>query len=107
MGMFTWADGTTYEGFWRGGQKHGIGLYRPVSKDTRRLTAQSDRPEGVSAGVLRRASLGSPRPAHMSACLGNSTRLVWTLTLGKDPRRLSAQSAGPQGVPAGTASAKH
>lgn len=31
MGMFTFRDGSTYEGFWRKGKKHGVGIFRPAA----------------------------------------------------------------------------
>ena len=30
IGIFTWADGSTYNGFWQGGLKAGVGVYRSV-----------------------------------------------------------------------------
>jgi hypothetical protein len=31
VGMFTFRDGSTYEGFWRKGKKHGVGIFRPAA----------------------------------------------------------------------------
>lgn len=30
VGMFTFRDGSTYEGFWHTGKKHGVGVFRPA-----------------------------------------------------------------------------
>lgn len=32
MGVFTWRDGSTYEGFWEGGKKTGVGVFRPTPR---------------------------------------------------------------------------
>jgi hypothetical protein len=29
--MFTFRDGSTYEGFWHRGKKHGVGIFRPAA----------------------------------------------------------------------------
>jgi 1-phosphatidylinositol-4-phosphate 5-kinase len=31
VGMFTFRDGSTYEGFWHRGKKHGVGIFRPAA----------------------------------------------------------------------------
>ena len=43
IGIFTWADGSTYNGFWQGGLKAGVGVYRPASTDNKRATTPSER----------------------------------------------------------------
>ena len=43
IGIFTWADGSTYNGFWCGGLKQGVGVYRPASTDNKRATAPAER----------------------------------------------------------------
>lgn len=32
IGIKTYADGSVYEGFWRAGRKHGIGVFRPAKR---------------------------------------------------------------------------
>ena len=44
MGIFTWADGSTYESFWRSGRRHGLGVFRPPPPlESRRAAATADR----------------------------------------------------------------
>ena len=43
IGIFTWADGSTYNGFWQGGLKAGVGVYRPASTENKRATTPSER----------------------------------------------------------------
>lgn len=31
VGMFTFRDGSTFEGFWHRGKKHGVGIFRPAA----------------------------------------------------------------------------
>ena len=60
MGIFTWADGATYEGHWQHGHKHGIGLYRPVSEhaDRRSLAPPpSSRPPELATGAVTAGEL--------------------------------------------------
>lgn len=59
LGIFTWADNTTYEGHWQAGQKHGMGLYRPATEPDRKSLAL--RHDGVTAGML---------PHHLAAASG-------------------------------------
>ena len=30
LGIFTWSNGSTYDGFWQMSLKHGLGVYRPA-----------------------------------------------------------------------------
>lgn len=34
VGMFTFRDGSTYEGFWHKGKKHGVGIFRPANSSS-------------------------------------------------------------------------
>ena len=51
IGIFTWADGSTYNGFWRGGLKAGVGVYRPASTENKRATTPSERHSTQMAGM--------------------------------------------------------
>lgn len=56
LGVFTFRDGATYDGFWKAGVKHGIGVYRPAS-----LTASAAAPAAAAdrpAGMNRLSSSG-------------------------------------------------
>jgi hypothetical protein len=46
VGVFTFCDGSTYEGWWRRGKKHGLGIFTPAQP-------------GVSAAVNSRALAGA------------------------------------------------
>ena len=52
IGIFTWADGSTYNGFWRGGLKAGVGVYRPASTENKRATTPSERHSTQMTGTL-------------------------------------------------------
>ena len=44
VGIFTWADGSTYESFWRSGRRHGLGVFRPPPPlESRRAAATAER----------------------------------------------------------------
>lgn len=69
--MFTWRDGSTYEGFWEGGKKTGVGVFRPAP-NTPALPASDTsarpmhRPVGEDASAEMeqpRSPLGSPTAA--------------------------------------------
>lgn len=70
MGIFTWADGSTYESFWRKGRRHGLGVFRPPPPlESRRGAAATERhaspspPAGGapwSAACLCEASVAFP-----------------------------------------------
>ena len=51
IGIFTWADGSTYNGFWAGGAKSGIGVYRPAATENKRATTPAERHATHPAGV--------------------------------------------------------
>lgn len=42
--MFSWPDGGTYQGFWKGGKKHGLGVLRP--RPGGRATGKGKEPGG-------------------------------------------------------------
>jgi hypothetical protein len=51
IGIFTWADGATYNGFWAGGAKQGVGVYRPAgSPENKRATTPLERHTTQPAG---------------------------------------------------------
>lgn len=58
MGIFTWADGSTYESFWRAGRRHGLGVYRPPPPpENRRASAQPERHASPPPGSGARLQL--------------------------------------------------
>lgn len=58
VGIFTWADGSTYESFWRAGRRHGLGVYRPPPPpENRRASAQPERHASPPPGSGARLGL--------------------------------------------------
>ena len=52
IGIFTWADGATYNGFWAAGAKQGVGVYRPAqTPENKRATTPLERHTTQPAGV--------------------------------------------------------
>lgn len=67
--MFTWRDGSTYEGFWEGGKKTGVGVFRPTPRapgglpDSEAWTRAAPRGFEAEAEEAPRSPLGSPTSA--------------------------------------------
>lgn len=71
IGVTHYADGASYDGFWRQGQKHGVGLYRPSP------TAAAQPPGIVRGGRLRLAvSRQLPAPPGAAAVGGDASGSV-------------------------------
>lgn len=71
IGVTHYADGASYDGFWRQGQKHGVGLYRPSP------TAAAQPPGIVRGGRLRLAvSRQLPAPPGAVAVDGDESGSV-------------------------------
>ena len=71
--MFTWRDGSTYEGFWEGGKKTGVGVFRPAA-NTPALPASdtSSRPLQLPVGEDAGAEAEQPRPPLGSASMADA-----------------------------------
>lgn len=41
VGVKKYADGATFEGFWRDGKKHGIGVFRPARRESDKRASRS------------------------------------------------------------------
>ena len=66
IGIFTWADGATYNGFWAGGAKAGVGVYRPAqTPENKRATTPMERHTTQPAG----ADDHSPASGHPISAL--------------------------------------
>lgn len=71
IGVTHYADGGSYDGFWRQGQKHGVGLYRPSP------TAAAQPPGIIRGGRLRLAvSRQLPAPPGAVAVDGDESGSV-------------------------------
>lgn len=73
MGVFTWQDGSTYEGFWQGGKKAGVGVFRPAPH-TQGVPGSdpSVRPAAVAAQQQQAAGAGDG-PSPPRSPLGSPT----------------------------------
>lgn len=95
MGVFTWQDGSTYEGFWLNGRKDGVGVFRPAphtqgmpgSDPSVRHLAERQ-PAGVSDGaspphspVVQAAS--PDLPLDSPAAAGRAVRQLTSLPQGE------------------------
>lgn len=57
MGVKKYADGSTFEGFWRDGRKHGVGVFRPAEPEKK--------PGGLRrAGSLTKAGIPEGRSSN-------------------------------------------
>jgi len=79
VGMFTFRDGSTYEGFWHKGKKHGVGIFRPATapdmsrmRSLGALTAAAvtrcPLAAAVTACPLTAAVTGCPLAAAVTGC---------------------------------------
>lgn len=65
-GTFTWADGSYFDGYWRVGEKHGVGIWcpPPAGSDAVRKTHRGDGygspPRGAGEGGFARARSEDP-----------------------------------------------
>ena len=76
IGIFTWADGATYNGFWASGAKQGVGVYRPAgSPENKRATTPLERHTTQPAGPLTPPRLRSQRSKFCMHCCGQAAKL--------------------------------
>lgn len=69
VGMFTFRDGSTYEGFWHKGKKHGVGLFRPAPA-LRSSTGTAHRSFlGLSLLTHRAVSTAAPAEQPSDLCM--------------------------------------
>lgn len=70
-GTFTWADGSYFDGYWRAGEKHGVGIWCPpppgseAGRRAHRSDGYGSPPRGAEGGFPRAKSedAGSPKGA--------------------------------------------
>lgn len=106
IGIKTYADGSMYDGFWRAGKKHGLGVFRPAPEET--SSRRHSNHMGWQPQQQRASGAGSPEgtaPVDLAAQSAFAEQELAAASVSSEAHDQAVAAAATAAVPAAAASA--